>query len=122
MGSAAAKSWTVIVHLHRASEISEKGSQHRRPELHTHLVLSFTCTALLFQMFCFSVLYAARLQLKVDEQVTSLTRRFSLCRCQDSFSPYEKKASEKYDHPCKTHQLLPIDNLQNPLLLADSAK
>lgn len=40
---------------------------------------------------------ALLLSLKVVEDVTSLTRRLSLCRCQNSFTPHEKKALWKYD-------------------------
>lgn len=36
---------------------------------------------------------ALLLSLKVVEDVTSLTRRLSLCRCQNSFTPHEKKSS-----------------------------
>ncbi len=102
------KAWTVIVYLRRACEISKKGSQHRRPDVHIHLAVSFTCTALVFQMFFFSLLYALLLHLKVGEEVTSLTRRFSSCRCQDSFLPYEKKLLRNMIAPVKRTNYSPL--------------
>lgn len=111
------KAWTIIVYLHRACEISKKVSQPRRPDLHIHCAVSFACTVLVFQMFFLSVFicpsgiiegwWGSHISNK-KILLVSLSRLI--------------QASEKYDRSCKTDQLLPIDNLQNPILLADSAK
>ena len=114
---------TISVCLHHSCEISQKGSQRRWPELNVHLVISFTFSLsfLLLFFFLMSVLNVLHVLVKgwwVSHITTSKTH------CQDTFKSYEKKkkASEKYDHSCKMDQLFPIDNLQSPLLLADSAK
>lgn len=103
------KALTVSVHLHRSCEISKKGLQHRRSELHIHLAVSFTYTVLVLQMsflplFLFALLlYSWRLV----GGVASLKRR-SLFPCQDSFTLYEKKLLRNMITPVKRTNYSPL--------------
>lgn len=116
------KAWTVIVYVHRACEISKKGlaAQTARPA-HSVLWCHLPAPCWFFQMFggFFFFIHppvtAEGCRHVSNEKILlgSLSRRVTTVW---------KKASEKYDRSCKADQLLPIDNLQNPLLLADSAK
>lgn len=86
------KARTVIVYLHPAWEISKKDSQHRRPQLHIHLLVSFTqATAVLQMLFFFFPprFFFSQSELK-GEEGSSLTKRSSLCQRPDVFVMYDK--------------------------------
>lgn len=95
---------TSIVHV----KSQRKGSQHRRPGLHTqscgviypHRAGFSRCLG------DFSFLYILLLQLKVADM--SRTRRSFLGRCQDALPPYEKKPPRNMIAPVKRTNYSPL--------------
>lgn len=115
------KAWTVIVCLHRACAGLDE--QPRIFILWCHLPTLYWFSRCFFFFFpsysfyiCPSVIAEGWRGSHISNKKNLLV---SLSRL---ILTVWKKASEKYDRSCKTDQLLPIDNLQNPLLLDDSAK
>lgn len=95
------KAWTVIVYLHCACEITKKGSQDRRPGLHIHLVVSFTCLVLIFQMFFFlSVFKSPSVVVEGWWGSHILNKEILLVSLSWLILTVWKKASEKYDRSC----------------------
>lgn len=113
---------TISVCLHHSCEISQKKRRAYSSDVQSCVfILWFHLPCLSFFFF-----FSFYVPFKCPSCVTWRLVGESHHNQEDSLSRHIqavwKKASEKYDHSCKMDQLFPIDNLQSPLLLADSAK
>lgn len=101
------KVWLLCISIFQAKS-QKKGFQQddqscifilwcHRPALYSRCVFFFCLS--FYMLYCFRM---------VGVKVPSLTTRFSLCRCQDSFTLYEKKLQRNMIAPVKRANYSPL--------------